>query len=154
MPRPSSHGRRTPVIPAGWADAAAPTIGDTIALSGCTVKIGPAGGAPAWNPTAKQTETPVVPPVYDGPATVTVISDSDREAQVVDQDTHTRLYEVRLPLDHAGDPDPVATPVEIGHVITVTANPDPQLVDARMVVQQIERDTRRFSRLLYAVLTD
>lgn len=148
MPRPSSHGRRTPVIPTGWADAAAPTIGDAIALSGCTVTIGPAGGLPTWNPTAKVTETTPVTPVYNGPAAITVAGNSDRSLDVVDQPTATRLYEVRLPLDQ----DAATELVEIGHVITVTADRDPQLAGATMRVQAVERDTRRFSRLIYATL--
>lgn len=150
MPRRSSFGRGGPVIPAGWTATAASVLGDTIARSGCTVTIGPAGGAPGWNAANKVTETAPIPPVYNGPATITVVSDSSRRLDAVDENPRTRMYEVRLPLAQ----DDTTELIEIGHQVTVVTDPDPQLAGARLRVESIERDTRRFSRILYAVLVN
>lgn len=156
MPRRLHTGRPgSRVIPATWQQQIAPVVTNVLAGSGCVVTIRPPGAAPAWNEADKQTETvpaaavygPEVPP-YGGTASITVVSDTDREINVADDLASTRLYEVRLPWDASTECD------HVGHVIDVITDPDPDLVGKHLTVQSIERDTRRFSRILYATLID
>lgn len=161
MPRPLHYGRPgSQVIPTGWAESQAPVINNVLAGSGCVVTITPPVGAAGtdtstWNPETKATETTPAAAVYGpdvdphvGVASITLVSDSDRLLDIVDTKPSTRLYEVRLPYDA-----PLAVDV-IGSVVAVVADPDPDLVGRTLIVQQAERDTRRFSRALYATLTN
>ncbi|WP_109507353.1 DUF6093 family protein [Nocardioides speluncae] len=140
----TGSGKRR-VIPADWQHHHAPTIEATLAS---TVAIGPAAGTPAWNPATKQTETAAVPPVYDGPAAVQAVAaglGGNTSKRVAEELVPHRSYEVTLPWD-------ATTEVTTDHVVTVTADEDPDMVGRRFTINTIERGTRRFSRVLQATL--
>lgn len=143
-----SHTGRpgTVVIPDGWATAGAAVVDGTHPSS---VTIGPAGGPAVYNPTSNQTETAAVAPVYVGRATLMLLQTrADRAEQVVDDPTASRKYDVTLPyVASAG--------VQVGHVVTVAAgDPDPMLSTKHLRVEAVERGSRRFSRVLIAILID
>lgn len=131
----------TAVIPAGWDAAAAAVVDRT---HPATVTIGPAGGAPVRNPGTRQMETAPAVPVYDGRATLMQAS-ADQVATVVEDDVATAVYEVKLPYA-------ASTAAQVGHQVTVVADPDPALVGQVLTVAAIERGSRRFSRVLLATL--
>lgn len=149
MPRASSHhgrGGASQVIPAGWADAAAPVVERSLATSGCTVRIGLPGDEPAWNPETRKVETPPAVPVYDGAAAIMLAQDtSDGERTVADDDVQAATYEVLLPRAAGG--------VEVGHQVTVVTDPDLP-AGAVLTVTAVEHGSRRFSRVVYATLND
>lgn len=160
MPRPLHYGRPgSQVIPTGWAESQAPVITNLLASSGCTITITPPVGATgsgttAWNPETKATETTAATPAYGpevaphaGVASITLTAEGP-VLDIVDTRPTTTTYEVRLPWDA-----PVACDA-VGGVIDVVTDPDADLVGKTLIVQQAERDTRRFSRILYATLTN
>jgi hypothetical protein len=148
MPRPrQAQGRPgTPVIPAGWAEAHSHVI-DRALSTASTVTIGPAGGTSQWNEGLGRTVTQPAAAVYDGPAELMAADHGparDR-GRGPDQDPGLRRDPAlrRLGL------------VAVDHVITVDAgDPDPMLAGRTLHVSAIERGTRRFSRVLLAVLLD
>lgn len=147
MTRPTqAQGRPgTVVVPPEWAASHAVVVDKTHAS---TVSIGTAGGPPAWNSTTKQTETAAAPPVYAGRASIMAVSNKDHLEQVVDDPTVSRIYEVTLPYA-------ASALVAVGHVVTVAStDPDPALAGSALRVTAIERGSRRFSRVLLAVLLD
>lgn len=149
MPRPLHRGRPgSAVIPGEWQQQLAPVVANVLATSGCTIRITPRGAQPGWNATSGQTETTAAADVYAGAASITVVSNTDRDLTVVDDTITSRLYEIRLPWDA-----PAAADTR-GQLVTVVSDPDPDLTGRTLTVQAAERDTRRFSRLLYATLTD
>lgn len=140
--RPVGYGRPgTEVIPTGWQATHAPVITGTL---DCTITIGPAGTAAAWNPDTEQTETAGAAPVYSGPAAIAVITDTAKVVDAVDEQTPVRRYEITLPVATAG--------IEAGHLVTVDASSDLMLTDATLTVATAERGGRRFSRVLQATL--
>ena len=150
MPRPRSHhgrgGAGSQVIPTGWADAAASVVERSVATSGCTVRIGPPGGASAWNAEARKVETPTAAPVYEGPAEIMLAGDTgDGERTTAEVDVQAATYQVRLPVALAG--------VEPGHQVLVVTDPDLP-AGAVLTVTQVAHGSRRFSRLVYATLND
>lgn len=148
MPLPRHHGGsgRLPVIPTDWTDSPASVVSGSLATSGCTVAIGEPGGEPVWNPVTEQTETPNVPPVYVGRAEIKLVTDTDTIRFVVGEEVSVRVYAITIPAD--------AALVEVGQVVRVTADPDPDLQGKTLTLRAIERGTRRFSRRLLATLTD
>lgn len=144
MPRPrQSHGRPgTQVFPDNWQAEHAQVIATTF---DSVIKIGTAG-PPAWNSTRNQTETAIVAPVYDGPAAIGPISTSDgRQLEVVDELTHPRSYEISLEVGAAG--------LKPGQRVLVDESPDTMLpAGSLLIVDSVERSSRRFSRVLYATL--
>lgn len=149
MPRPrQAQGRPgTAVIPAGWATSHAQVINRAVATAS-TVMIGPAGGASAWNEGLGRTVTAAAAPVYAGPAAVMVVTDTTRALTVVEDPIKQRVYEITLPHD-------ATALIEVEHVVFVQAgDPDPMLAGRDLQVAQIERGSRRFSRVLLAVLLD
>lgn len=159
MPRPTHHrgsGRSHP-IPTDWTVGPSSVVADAVATSGCTVRIGEPGGDPVWNPVSNQVETPDVPPVYAGPAEVYLVTDADMVRMVAGDEVSARVYGVKLPADAAltvTDPDGTLRRVDVGNVIRVTTDPDPELVGKTLTLKAIDRGTRRFSRLLLALLND
>jgi hypothetical protein len=148
MPRPrQAQGRPgTPVIPTGWAEAHSHVI-DRALSTASTVTIGPAGGTSQWNEGLGRTVTQPAAAVYDGPAEL-MAADLGRAVTVVEDPIKTRVYDVTLPYD-------ASALVAVDHVITVDAgDPDPMLAVRTLHVSAIERGTRRFSRVLLAVLLD
>jgi hypothetical protein len=134
------------VIPTGWSENHAPVVDRTLAS---TVQIGPAGTVPGWNEGRGQSESVGLPAVYDGPASLMVVSDTARALLVVEDPYKCRVYDVTPPLARTG-----AALVVVGHEITVTACDDADLEGKRLRVAAIERGTRRFSRVLLATLLD
>lgn len=146
MPRPVGYGRPgTPVFPPDWQATHGVVLETTL---DCTVEIGPpTGGAPAWNPVTEQSEATPGTPVYTGPASIAVVSDTDRTVDAVDDMVPTREYFIALPVDTAGiDADE--------HTIRVTDCPDPMLTGQSLAITGIVRGGRRFSRILRATLND
>lgn len=148
MPRPrQAQGRPgTVVIPDGWSEAHAHVIDRTLAS---TIKIGLASTEPVWNDGRGQSETVVVDPVFDGPASLMVVSDTARALTVVEEPIKSRVYDITLSLAQAG-----ADLVAVGHQVSVTACDDAGLEGKSLRVAAIERGTRRFSRVLLATLLD
>lgn len=147
MARPAVFGRTgTPVIPADWETVHGHVVAATF---NCYVTIGHAGGTPTWNPITGQTETTTAALVYDGAADIgpAGINDIGNEALVAEEQVDLQRLEVKIPIDSAAA-------VVIGHVITVTASTNPALVGARLVITDLERADRGFSRVLFAQLAD
>lgn len=147
MPRPLHHGRPgSAVIPADWTAGPAAVVGRTL---DCTVTIGPPGGTPVRNPVTRRVETPDAPPVYAGPASVSMASTAGsgegQRVEAADDLVETRVYTVRLPAG-AGDD------VQVDHVVVVDAAPSSALVGARLVVTGVATPAREFSRVLTARL--
>lgn len=141
--RPVGYGRpNTPVIPEDWQATHAAVIDDTL---DCLVTIGPAGTRRVWNEGAGQTDSQPAPLVYDGVASVTPLDSDTLQPTVAADVVPVRRYEVKL--THPAQ-------VQVGHVVNVVASPDVDLVSKRLTVTGIERASRRFSRVLHAVLTD
>lgn len=148
MTRPLHPGRPdSRVLPADWQQQVSPTVSRAIADSGCAVTIRTPAGGTVWSNDANRTVTTAGTTVYTGPATITVMSDTDRKIDVADELVATRLYVLQLPLDAEGS-DAIA----VYQVVTVDADPDPELVGKTLTVQSIEWSSRRLSRVLYAVL--
>lgn len=144
MARPVGYGRPdTKVFPDGWQAAGAAVVADTY---DCTISIGPAGTAPAWDDAAGATLSGAAATVYVGPASITPSSEDGQESAVAEDVVPTRSYEVKIQHTEAD--------VQVGHVITVTAAPDGALVGERLKVVAVEMGSRRFSRLLIAVDAD
>lgn len=142
--RPVGYGRPgTPVIPAAWQAIGATVFADTF---DCTVKVGPAGGAPAWNEATGQTETPMANPIYDGPASISVAANSTATVDVADDQIPLVRYLVELPVDTAAITDE--------HFVLVVASPDPMLTGRRLDINAVVRGSRRFTRLLLCGLPD
>jgi hypothetical protein len=149
MPRPrQAQGRPgTPVIPAGWGESHAQVI-DRALSTASTVTIGPAGGTAAWDEGLGRTVTQPAAAVYAGPAELMAVSDTARALTVVEDPVKTRVYDVTLPYAASAG-------IETEMVITVDpGDPDPILAGRTLRVHAIERGSRRFSRVLLAVLLD
>lgn len=145
MVRPTHHlgsGRSKP-IPDDWGTAHAGVIAATLPAM---VKVRPAvAGAPAFNPLSGQTEASAGFPVYTGAARITAVtSPPGGPTEMVDEQIQTRVYEVVLA--YAVE---VAAP---GLVVDVTSDPDPMLVGARLLIDDVDRGSNRFSRVLLATL--
>lgn len=146
MPRPLHPGRpgSPGAIAPGWAAAHAPVVTGTL---DCTVQIGPAGGTPAWNEAAGRTFAPLLAPLYDGPASVGLLSTSDGTTRTAGEDvTDERAYEIKLPAGQGIDLAPE-------HLVRVTDAPNPALVGEVLQVTSIAEPGREFSRVLYATAT-
>jgi len=146
MPRPVGYGRPgTKVFPDGWAEAHAVVVDGT---HDSTVTVGEPGGSPQWSAEAKATLTLPVAPAYTGKATITpVAQDGEQQAAVAEDVVPVRRYEVKLLHAAAG--------VEVDHVVTVLASPDPEFATGRRLkVTAVEKGSRRFSRVLIAVDAD
>lgn len=144
--RPVGYGRPgTKVFPDGWAENAAHVFEGTLE---CQITIGPlTGGAPTWNPDTKQTESSAGTPIYDGAASISVITDTSRITIAAEDEVPVRRYAITLPADTAGiDPE--------GHVVKVTASPDAMLTGATFAIESITRGGRRFTRELVTTLND
>jgi len=149
MPRPrQAQGRPdTPVVPAGWAGAHSKVI-DRATATASAVQIGPPGGTSSWNDGLGRTITQPASPVYVGAAELMLVSDTARALTVVEDPIKSRVYDVTLPYA-------ASALVAVDHVITVDpADPDPMLAGRTLTVLAIERGSRRFSRVLLAVLLD
>lgn len=149
MPRPTQAMGRpgTPVIPADWARSHSRVI-DRATEYASSVRIGPAGGAQEWDEGLGRTVTAPASSVYAGRASLMPVSDSARALTVVEDPVKQRVYDVTLPYD-------AGTGIEDDMVITVDAtDPDPTLAGRTLRVHAVERGSRRFSRILLAVLLD
>jgi hypothetical protein len=137
----------TQVIPTDWAASHAGVI-DKVTATASTVAIGQPGGTSAWNEGLGRTVTQPKDPVYAGPAELMAVSDTARALTVVEDPIKSRVYDVTLPY--------AATKLIVPEmVITVdTSDPDPMLAGRTLRVHAIERGSRRFSRVLLAVLLD
>lgn len=141
----TGSGRR-PVIHTDWADVAAGVVAGTL---DAVVRIGPATGGPdVWDQATEQMVSTPGDPVYDGPAQLTAVTETRARATVSAEDpVAVRNYEITLPVDTTDiDPD--------GHVVFVDQCKDASLVDRVLVVDSVVRGSRRFSRTIYAHLTD
>lgn len=149
MPRPrQAHGRPgTRVIPKNWGASHARVV-DQATQDASLVTIGEQGSASHWDEGLGRTVTDPVNPVYAGPASLMAVSDTARALVVVEDPTKVRVYEVTLPY--------IATvAVAVEQVITVDAgDADPMLAGRTLRVGHIERGSRRFSRVLLAILLD
>lgn len=142
----TGSGRRSVFHP-DWATHAAGVIDQ--AVTSCTVTVGPQtdpNAAPVYNPATGYSEVPAGTPVYTGPASIMVVSATDRRQTVAEDEVASLLYEVTLTARAAG--------VSTDHVVHVTESEDPDLVGRTLAVSEIERGGRRFSRVLLATLTD
>jgi hypothetical protein len=149
MPRPrQAQGRPgTPVVPAGWAEAHSQVM-DRATSTASTVAIGPPGGTSEWAEGLGCTVTQPAAAVYAGPAELMAVSDTARALTVVEDPVKQRVYDVTLPYD-------TTALIEAEMVITVSVDdPDPMLAGRTLRVHAIERGSRRFSRVLLAVLLD
>ena len=109
------------------------------------VRIGlPATGEPVWDPVLEHTVPPQGTTVYSGPASLVKITDTARELTVVDQKVAVRTYQVTIRY--------CAEAILEEHVVDVVSSPDADLVGARLTMSAVERGSRRFSRVLQAVL--
>lgn len=144
MPRPVGYGRPgTKVIPDDWQTTQGAVVDST---HDCTVTVGPTGIQRRWNPETSQSETVPVDPVYAGAATVTPVIETTGQPILAQDEVPTRRYEVKLTQAAAG--------VEVGHVVRISVSPDPDLVGTVLTVTSVEAASRRFSRVLQAVLTN
>lgn len=149
MPRPrQAMGRPgTPVIPADWAESHSRIVARAVATAS-KVKIGPPGGASHWDEGLGRTVTDPATAVYDGTAELMAVSDTARALTVVEDPVKQRVYDVTLPYV-------VGAGITPEMVITVAAgDPDPTLAGRTLRVHAVERGSRRFSRVLLAVLLD
>lgn len=137
----------TQVIPTDWGASHAGVI-DRAVASASTVRIGTPGGASAWNEGLGRTVTQPANPVYVGAAELMAVSDTARALTVVEDPVKSRVYDVTLPYA-------ASALIEAEMVVTVdVGDPDPQLAGRTLRVHAIERGSRRFSRVLLAVLLD
>lgn len=147
LPRQAQGRPGTPVIPTNWGQSHSAVISrvtDTASL----VRIGKPGGPSAWNEGLGRTVTQPADPVYVGAAELMVVTDTTRALTVVEDPVKQRVYEVTLPYA-------ASALIEVDHVVFVQAgDPDPMLAGRDLRVAQIERGSRRFSRVLLAVLLD
>lgn len=147
LPRQAQGRPGTPVIPVAWAASHAKVI-DRATATASTVSIGTPGGTSAWNEGLGRTVTQPATPVYVGSAELMVVSDTARALTVVEDPVKSRVYDVTLPYAAS-----VLIVPEM--VITVDVNdPDPGLAGRTLRVHAIERGSRRFSRVLLAILLD
>ena len=143
----TGSGRRG-VVPADWASHAGAVVDQATTDANCTVTVGPAaGGAPVFNPTLGYSEVPAGTPVYTGPAVIMAVSATDRRQTVAEDEVASLVYDVTLLGDATGA-------ITIDHVVKVTASDDPALTGRTLSVSEVERGSRRFSRVLLATLTD
>lgn len=136
----------TTVIPADWATAPAAIVARALPS---TVRIGTPATQPKWNEGRGQSESGGLVAVYTGPASIMAVSDTARAATVVEDPVTTRVYDITLALSRPG-----ADTVGAGHTVIVDACDDAALVGRRLEVQDAERGSRRFSRVLLATLLD
>lgn len=148
LPRQAMGRPGAPVVPANWGANHAQVIDRATDDSGSLVRIGPPGGQVAWNEGRGRSETGIAPPVYVGAATLMLVSDTARALTVVEDPIKSRVYDVTLPYA-------ASALITVGHVVQVdAADPDPMLAGKSLTVSAIERGSRRFSRILLAVLND
>ena len=143
MPNPKrAYGRPgTAVIPPNWQTDHAAVIEQTHPDS---VTIGLAGTMPTFNEATSQTETTLAAPVYVGPASITAVPRTPQPVLQAEEQIPVRAYEISLKFAVAG--------ITTGHVIRVDASADAELVGQVLRIGQVERDSRRFSRILLATL--
>jgi uncharacterized protein DUF6093 len=136
----------TVVIPASWGQTHASVI-DKATATASTVTIGAEGPA-TWDEDLGRTVLTIPDPTYAGAAELMAVSDSARALTVVEDPIAQRVYDVALPYaaGAAITPDMVVR-VDAG-------DPDPTLAGRTLRVRAIERGSRRFSRVLLAVLLD
>lgn len=147
LPRQAQGRPGTVVIPADWGAAHAKVIERAIATAS-SVGIGPAGGESHWDEGLGRTVTAAAAPVYSGTAELMVVTDTTRALTVVEDPVKQRVYEITLPYD-------ASALIEVDQVVFVAAgDPDPMLAGRDLRVAQIEHGSRRFSRVLLAVLLD
>jgi hypothetical protein len=149
MPRPrQAQGRPgTPVVPARWAESHSQVV-DRATAATSAVQIGPPGGTSEWNEGLGRTITQPTSPIYVGAASLMLVTDTARALTVVEDPVKSRVYDVTLPYA-------ASALVSVDQVITVDpADPDPMLAGRTLTVHAIERGSRRFSRVLLAVLLD
>ena len=134
----------TTVIPADWQAHHAGAIAKTFTA---TVTIGnPEAATGVFNDTTGTTDITPAAAIYTGAASIEVVADSDRMFDVADERESTRLYEIVLPVEVTG--------IKPGHVVHVTASPDPDLVGRDLAVDTGQMGDRRFSRVLHATLNN
>lgn len=146
LPRPMMGRPGTPVIPIAWGESHSKVI-DQATSTASTIKIG-VPGTPQWDEDLGRSVIPIVDPVYSGAADLMAVSDTARARLVVEDPVKERVYEVMLPY---------AAGVELASemVLTVDAgDPDPRLSNRTLRIGHIEDGSRRFSRVLLAVLLD
>jgi hypothetical protein len=134
----------TVVIPDDWTDAPSAVIGKTM---GSTVTIG-APGQPVWDDDLGRSVVTIPEPVYTGGATLMPVSDSARALTVVEDPVQQRVYDVTLPYDTGAGIEPEMV------VMVDPADSDPLLAGRILHIRAIELGSRRFSRVLLAVLDD
>ena len=140
-PRQATGRPHTPVIPADWETAHRHVAAGT---HRGTVSIRRPGLTQAWNPETEQNETTPHPPyLVDTPARVLRLDSRTRTALVAEDPEAVAEYRVALDADAA---------VEHGHLVTVTAATDAQLVDLVLQVVHVVYGTERFERHLYCTL--
>lgn len=140
------HGRPGyPTLSSSWQAEAAVPVDNMRDASATTITITGAGTT-AWNASLGRTVTAPGATVYAGPADITLVTNTDREATVEEQLVNSRIYLVSLPVDTTG--------LRLGQQIKVDTSPDASLVEQTLVVQSVEHGTRRLSRALYATTSD
>jgi hypothetical protein len=134
----------TTVIPGDWQPHHAGVIAQTY---DATVTIGnPEAATSAFNDTTGTTVVTPAAAIYDGPAAIAVVADTDRLVDAADEQASTRLYEISLPVDVAG--------IEPNHVVHVNSSPDAMLTGRDLAIDTTQLGDRRFSRVLHATLND
>lgn len=147
VPLPTHRGLPTgQVIPDGWAARHATVVEDTF---DCTVTIGPAGGAPVFDPATRVSASPAVAAVYTGSASIGLASvggaSEDRRVEAAEDQVDLRAYVLKLPPLAAGVDD-----VEVDHVVVVTNAPSAALTGTRLLVTGVATPGREFSRVISA----
>jgi hypothetical protein len=147
LPRQMMGRPGTPVIPTAWAASHAAVVARVVGTAS-TVKIGPPGGASTWDEGLGRTVTQPATAVYTGPAELMPVSDTARALTVVEDPVKQRVFDVTLPYAAGAG-------IAADMVVTVDAgDPDPTLAGRTLRVHAIEHGSRRFSRILLAVLLD
>lgn len=140
----TGSGRRRP-IPSDWATGPTSVIGLTLAS---TVRIGTVSDEPQWNEARGQSESGGLNTVYAGPASI-MAADEGRTLTVAEDAVTSRVYDITVALARTG-----ADLIVAEHVVLVEACDDQALVGRRLQVHEVERGSRRFSRVLLATLVD
>jgi hypothetical protein len=134
----------TAVFPPDWGATAGAVTAKTL---DATVALRHPGTTQAWNPVTEQMDQVPNAAYYTGDCSVGPISSRAQTSIAVagEDQLDVEGYQITLPRTVA--------PVE-GDLATVTASGDTALDDHTLVVREVERASRRFSRVLFATLTD
>lgn len=141
-PRRAMGRPGTTVIPAAWSAEHAAVIAKALLSS---VQIGLLG-EPAWDADAKEDRAQLEFPVYDGPAELMLVADSNRTVVTAGEQIPAPRYDVMLTADGT---EAITSTM---YVLVVECD-DGRLIGQMLPIEQVEAGSQRFSRVVRAVFT-